>query len=78
MHWRADLSTPSLSGSRPRLTLDAVEAVREHGATVVGIFTVVDRSEGSAGALYAEIGLPLLSVYEGLELLEAARGDAES
>lgn len=61
-----------------RSTLDAVEAVREHGATVVGIFTVVDRSEGSASALYAEIGLPLLSVYEGLELLEAAKGSVES
>lgn len=54
-------------------TLDAVEAVREHGATVVGIFTVVDRSEGRAEKLYAENDLPLISIYTGSELLEAAR-----
>lgn len=59
-----------------RSTLDAVEAVREHGATVVGIFTVVDRSEGAAEGLYAESDLPLLSVFTGAELLEAARDSA--
>lgn len=56
-----------------RSTLDAVEAVREYGATVVGIFTVVDRSSGSAESLYAEIDLPLISIYDGAELLETAK-----
>lgn len=51
--------------------LVAVEAVREHGATVVAVLTLVDREEGGA-ARVAEAGVPLLSVFTGLELREAA------
>jgi orotate phosphoribosyltransferase len=50
----------------------AVDALREFGATVVGVFTLVDRREGGAERMQAE-GLPLLSVFGGPELLEAAR-----
>lgn len=53
-------------------TLDAVEAVEEHGATVVGVLTLVNRSEG-AEALYRARGLPLIWVFTGQELLKAAR-----
>lgn len=52
--------------------LNAVEALREHGARVVAVFTVVDRMEGGRERL-AEHGLPLLSLFSGPELLEAAR-----
>jgi len=53
-------------------TLRALEAVREIGAEVVGVLTVVNRSDGAA-ALYASHGLPLLSLFTGEELLERAR-----
>ena len=56
-------------------TLRAVDAVRAHGAEVVGVLTVVNRSD-SAEALYADKGLPLLWIYSGDELLDAARGKA--
>lgn len=55
-----------------RSTLLALEAVRGHGAEVVGVLTVVNRSEG-AEALYAAEGLPLISLFTGAELLAAAR-----
>lgn len=42
------------------------------GATVVGALSLVNRAEG-AEALYRERGLPLLWVFTGGELLEAAR-----
>jgi orotate phosphoribosyltransferase len=54
-----------------RSTLNAVDAVVEHGAKVVGVLTLVDRSEGAA-ELYASRGLPLLAIFTGAELLEAA------
>jgi len=54
-------------------TLRASDAVEAHGATVVGVLTLVNRSEG-AEALYRERGLPLLWVFTGSELLEGARG----
>jgi orotate phosphoribosyltransferase len=57
-----------------RSTLQALEAVRTHGAAVVGVLTVVNRSE-SAEAFYAEQGLPLISLFTGAELLEAARSE---
>lgn len=53
-------------------TLQAVRAIQEFGATVVGVLTLVDRSE-YATALFADEGLPLLSVFTGEEILEAAR-----
>jgi len=55
-----------------RSTLEAIEAVRMHGAAIVGVLTLVNRSEG-AEALYRERGLPLLSIFTGEELLEAAQ-----
>lgn len=55
-----------------RSTLQAVEAVRAHGSAIVGVLTLVDRSE-SAAAFYEQQGLPLLALYAGSELLAAAR-----
>ena len=52
-------------------TLKAVEAVEGHGAEVVGVLTLVNRSEG-AEALYRSRGLPLIWIFTGQELLEAA------
>lgn len=56
-------------------TLKAIEAVEEYGATVVGVITLVDRSEDAKG-LFASRGLPLISVFRGEELLEAAKKKA--
>ena len=50
-------------------TLSAVEALREHGVTVVGVLALVDRSD-NAEELFHEIGLPLLSFFPVKELLE--------
>jgi orotate phosphoribosyltransferase len=58
-------------------TLQAIEAVEEFGARVVGVLTLVDRSE-RATALFRERGLPLISVFTGMELLEAARSRSAS
>ncbi len=55
-----------------RSTLRALAAVRGVGAEVLGVMTVVNRSDGAA-ALYAAEGLPLISLFSGEELLEAAR-----
>jgi orotate phosphoribosyltransferase len=52
--------------------LQAIEAIQAMGATVVAALTIVDREEGAQAALAAQ-GLPLLSLYRGRELLEAAR-----
>jgi orotate phosphoribosyltransferase len=54
-------------------TLEAVEAVRSHGAAIVGVLALVNRSAGAA-AFYQGQGLPLLSLFTGQELLEAAGG----
>lgn len=51
--------------------LEAIEAIRAHGATVVAALTVVDREEGAGPALAAR-GLTLLSLFAGRELLDAA------
>lgn len=56
-----------------RSTMKAVEAVRAHGAEVVGVLTLVDRSEDAA-ALFEQDGIRLISIFTGAELLEAARG----
>lgn len=53
-------------------TLKAIDAVEELGARVVGVLTLVDRSE-DASALFGARGIPLASVFTGAELLEAAR-----
>ena len=50
-------------------TLSAVEALREHCVTVVGVLALVDRSD-NAEELFREIGLPLLSFFPVKELLE--------
>lgn len=52
--------------------LQAVEVLRDHGATVLGVLTVVDRQEGGLERLAAE-GLPLLALFTGTELLDAAQ-----
>ena len=52
--------------------LNAAEAIRAHGAEIVGVFTLVDRQEGGMERLTAE-GLLLLAAFSGAELLEAAR-----
>ena len=54
----------------------AIEAVREHGATVAGVICLVDREEGGRAKLN-ELGLPLLAVFTGPELLVAAREEAD-
>ena len=54
-------------------TLEAVEAVRAHGADIVGVLALVNRSKG-AEAFYESQGLPLVSVFTGEELLKAAGG----
>jgi orotate phosphoribosyltransferase len=53
-------------------TLKAIDVVEAHGSVVVGVMTLVDRSE-SARQRFAERGLPLISVFLGTELLAAAR-----
>ena len=58
-----------------RSTLEAVEAVRAHGASIVGVLTLVNRSE-NAEAFYEAQGLTLISLYTGDELLAAARDRA--
>jgi len=55
-----------------RSTLQAVEAVRSHGSEIVGVLTLVDRSENAAG-FYEAQGLPLISIFTGTELLAAAK-----
>ena len=55
-----------------RSTLEAVEAVRMHGSSIVGVLTLVNRSENAA-AFYEQQGLPLISLFTGNELLVAAR-----
>jgi orotate phosphoribosyltransferase len=53
-------------------TLRAIEIVRRHGCRVAGVLTVVDRDEGAAAAL-KEVGVPLVSLFMGAELKEAAQ-----
>ena len=55
-----------------RSTLEAVEVVRTLGTEIVGVLTLVNRSDG-AERFYAEQGLPLISIFTGTELLAAAR-----
>ena len=50
----------------------AIEAVREHGATIAGVVCLVDREEGGRAKL-DELGVPLVSAFTGPELLAAAK-----
>ncbi len=52
--------------------LKAIEAVREHGAQVRGVLCIVDREEGGKAKL-GELGLPLVAVFTGSELVAAAQ-----
>lgn len=51
--------------------LEAARAVEEHGATVTGVLTLVDREEGGRERLEAE-GYPFLAVFTARELLRTA------
>lgn len=53
--------------------LAAMDAVEEHGATVVGVLTLVDREEGGRERIEAR-GVPLLTVFTGAELRDTAAG----
>jgi len=55
-----------------RSSMEAVEALRTHGAQILGVLCLVNRSEG-AERFYQGQGLPLISIFTGPELLEAAR-----
>jgi len=59
------------SMSTGKSTLAAVEVLREMGVDVVGVLTLVDRSEDATG-FFADQGLVLHSVFTGAELLDAA------
>jgi len=50
--------------------LKAIEAVREHGAHVVGVLCLVDREEGGKAKLQG-LGLPFLAVFKGSDLVTA-------
>jgi len=52
--------------------LKAIEALQEFGAEVVGVLTLVDREEGGRERLEGA-GYPLVAVFTGRELLEAAQ-----
>ena len=52
--------------------IQAIEAVREHGASVAGVISLVDREEGGRARL-DELGVPLLAVFSGPELFTAAK-----
>ena len=52
--------------------LRAVEAVRDHGAEVLGVLTVVDREEGAKERL-AAAGYGFVACFSSGELLAAAR-----
>ncbi|MBM4183411.1 MAG: orotate phosphoribosyltransferase [Gemmatimonadetes bacterium] len=51
-------------------SLDAVAAVREHGASVIGVLTIVNRSADPR--VFEQEGMPLLWAFTGEELLRAA------
>lgn len=57
--------------------VQAIEAVREHGVHIAGVICMVDREEGGRARL-DELGLPLLAVFTGPELLAAVREAAGS
>lgn len=48
----------------------AVEAVRDAGAVIIAVFTMVDREEGAAET-FAQAGLPFRSLYKAAEFLKS-------
>ena len=52
-------------------TVKAIEVIRAHGCTIVGVLTIVDREMGGKEAMAAE-GFDLVSLFTGDELKEAA------
>ncbi len=54
-----------------RSAIQAIEVLRKHGASVVGVICLVDREEGGRTRL-DELGVPLLAMFTGPELLAAA------
>ena len=55
--------------------IQAIKVIRKHGASVAGVICLVDREEGGRAKL-DELGLPLLAVFTGPELLAAAQESA--
>ena len=55
-----------------RSSMEAVDALRQHGADVLGVLCLVDRSE-SAEQFYESQGLRFMSLFTGSELVEAAQ-----
>jgi orotate phosphoribosyltransferase len=60
-----------------RSSMEAVAALRAHGAQILGVLCLVNRSDG-AEKFYEGQGLPLISIFTGAELKEAARPAAEA
>lgn len=58
-------------------TLEAIGVLEDHGCTILGVCSLVDRREGAAERL-AEAGYDLASAFTGPDLLVAARTAAES
>ena len=54
----------------------AIEVLRKYGASVAGVICLVDREEGGRSRL-DELGVPLLAVFTGQELLAAAEEAAK-
>ncbi len=52
--------------------VEAINVLRKHGAAIVGVICLVDREEGGRARL-DELGVPLLAVFTGPELLAAAK-----
>lgn len=52
-------------------TVAAIHVVRDHGCTIIGVLTIVDREMGGQHAMAAE-GLELISLFTGQELKQAA------
>jgi len=52
--------------------IEAVAAVRAHGAVVTGVLAVVDREEGGRERITQETGLPLIALFTARELLAEA------
>lgn len=57
--------------------LSAVEAIREHGAEVLGVLVLVDREEGGRERVESA-GIPVLAVFTADELLQVADGSPDS
>jgi orotate phosphoribosyltransferase len=57
-------------------SMEAVGAVRTHGAQILGVLCLVNRSD-NAEHFYEGQGLPLLSIFTGQELLDAAREEGK-